>query len=98
MGVLGARACRCIVCPCFWAPRDTTCTGLSVPPHAWGHFFVRRTNEGSPARRADVSESVIGAEWCHCGLVVEGKMLIALKIENALRTLVAELSARPGRP
>ncbi len=84
--------------PVFLGPPRHNLHRPQRAPSRWGHFFVRRTNEGSPARRADVSESVIGAEWCHCGLVVEGKMLIALKIENALRTLVAELSARPGRP
>ncbi len=31
MGVLGARAMRCIDCLCFWAPRNTTSTAPARP-------------------------------------------------------------------
>ena len=59
--------------PVFLGPPRHNLHRPQRAPSRWGHFFVRRTNEGSPARRADVSESVIGAEWCHCGLVVKAK-------------------------
>jgi len=50
MGVLGASGNALYCCLVSVTPiPDTAPNGLSSRPR-WGRFFVRRTNEGSPAQ------------------------------------------------